>query len=409
MARRTYKIREARERLVIDPWRKDNPFSSDMQVVHDAFFAPFVSDHARAVALGNWLQTFQPCLFGRIAAGKDWMHYCFLDDRDLCESDQDIRERITGAVLDWKRRALDAHRSQTAHGFMLCAISPDIAHASPDINLETLAKAIHDVWDCPVDDGYTKETLYLKNPHDGSCVRFTFTVDFFGAQGDKRWWHDHRVPGGIAFTANSVGHMMRVREWYSQMPRSQIEFIVQTAMLTISAAADVGYGPASWLIELSSQGPVGGGTACPFSTPPKKAELAGKDWSRYAGYHHSDQCIRSEFFRVEPDVPGALKHRPTHYQDFAYLYDPKNPEYPRFVTGEPCTQEEVDAKLAPREDWKTNIEPVAKRVVRFDLASPVVSDAELAEAQRKIEQLLDRTKEWALSPKKLAELLDEGT
>src|SRR5205823_13856784 len=34
-------------------------------------------------------------------------------------------------------------------------------------------------------------------------------VNYFSAQGDGRWWHDHRIPGGMAFSMNSVGHMAR--------------------------------------------------------------------------------------------------------------------------------------------------------------------------------------------------------
>ncbi|HEU4732399.1 MAG TPA: hypothetical protein VFT22_31105 [Kofleriaceae bacterium] len=408
--RKSYKIKKALEGLTEDPWRKGNSFSHDMEVVHKILFHPYSSDRACAEALANWLQRAetppgQPCLFGRIAAarnsknpdkGQDAIHYCFLYHDDLRESDQDIHERIKDAVLTWKRRALDPARSKTAHGFMLCAISERIVWAAPDSNLLALGKELEKLWGCPIEDGLTKETLYLRNPDDGTYVRFTFTVDFFAAQGDKRWWHDHRIPGGIAFTANSIGHMFRHRQWYRRMKPDQIEWIVRTAMQTIDEAADVGFGVASRLIALSSSGPVAG-AQCPFKdlgALPK--ELQGKDWSRYSGWHHSDHCIRSDFFGPGADVPDSLREKPAWYQDFGYLYDANNSEHARFVTGEPCTQREVDEKLGRREEWPTNYEPVGKRLVHLDAADDAL-EQRMAEAQLEIEGYLNETRKWALS------------
>jgi hypothetical protein len=399
MSSKTYRIKEALDRLVEDPWRKQNSFSDDMRIMQETFFAPFVSDKVRAEALANWLQSWQPCLFGRIAAKVSRMHYCFLDEANLRESDQDIAERIATSILDWKRRSLDPSRSQPAHGFMLCAISPELSHAAPDSNLKAFADAIHDLLGCTIEDGLTKETLYLRNPKNGTYVRFSFTVDYFGAQGDKRWWHDHRVPGGIAFTANSAGHMIRFREWYENKQK-QIEFLVQAAMLTIAEAADVGFGPATKLIAQSADGPVVN-APCPFSNPAgMKAAIQGKDWSRYSGWHNSDHCVRAEFFTPGPDVPDDLKSNAGWYQDFGYLYDKQNPEYLRFIEGEPCTQEEVDEKLGPRDRWKTNFEPLTKRAPRFDS----ISEEERL-AHEHIARLLEQTRAWTLTSDALNELL----
>ena len=398
MARKTYRIKDALNSLVEDEWRKSNKFSDDLRLVNDIFLAPFVTEHARAEALGNWLQKAdappgQPCMFGRIAAAQKTMHYCFLDDADLREDDQEIRRRIKSALVDWKRRAVDPARSHPAHGFMLCLISPELAHAAPDSNLLAFARAVHDLAGWPVENGFTKETLYLRNPDDGSYVRFTFTVDFFGAQGDRRWWHDHRVPGGIAFTANSAGHMVRHREWYTRLKKRQIEWLVQTAMLTINAAVDVGFGAASKLIDLSAQGPVVAAAGCPFKdVTALKPALQGKDWSRYSGWHHSDQCVRSEFFTPGSDVPGDLKAKGTWYQDFGYLYDPRNPEHVRFILGEPCAEKEIDDELGVREEWTTNVEPISKRSVRMDSYDP--SEEAAIAAQREIERLLEETRKW---------------
>jgi hypothetical protein len=59
-----------------------------------------------------------------------------------------------------------------------------------------------------------------------------FNVDFFACAGDGRWWHDHRFPGGIAYTANSTGHMMRFRDWYQAKDQSEAWGLKQ-AMLNL--------------------------------------------------------------------------------------------------------------------------------------------------------------------------------
>ena len=399
MPRKTHRIKDALDRLVEDDWRKNNAFSADVRLVNEILFAPFATDLQRAEALSNWLQKAdappgQPCMFGRIAAALKTMHFCFLVEADLREDDQQIRQRIKDGLLDWKRRALDPARSHPAHGFMLCLVSPRLAYAAPDSNLLAFARTLHDLVGWPIENGFTKETLYIRNPNDGTYVRFTFTVDFFGAQGDGRWWHDHRVPGGLAFTANSAGHMVRHREWYKQLKKSQIEWVVQTAMLTIDAAADVGFGAASKLIELSAAGPIVASAGCPFSDlKALKPALQGKDWSRYSGWHHSDQCVRTEFFTPGPDVPGELKAKATWYQDFAYLYDPKNAEHARFILGESCSEAEIDQALGARDTWTTNVEPIGKPRVHMD-ALDAAEEAAIA-AQREIQRLLDETRKWA--------------
>jgi len=94
------------------------------------------------------------------------------------------------------------------------------------------------------------EELFLENPNTGTYVRFEFSVDFFAAAGDGRWWHDHRIPGGVAFTANSVGHMRRYREWYEGKP-DQETWVLETAMGTIARTAKTEYGQATWLRPLA--------------------------------------------------------------------------------------------------------------------------------------------------------------
>jgi hypothetical protein len=54
------------------------------------------------------------------------------------------------------------------------------------------------------------EQIYLQKPDARMTTWKWFAgVNYFCAQGDKRWWQDHRIPGGMAFSVNSVGHLVK--------------------------------------------------------------------------------------------------------------------------------------------------------------------------------------------------------
>src|SRR5207302_1043174 len=240
------------------------------------------------------------------------------------------------------------------HGFMLLIASPRVALAAPDQNLRRFAHHMRDlVWDQTERDeegnDVTWETLYLRQP-GGAYVRFRFSVDYFGAQGDGRWWHDHRVPGGIAFTANSVGHMAQTRDWYEGRG-AQIEWIVKVAMETVELGADTSWGKAIWLEPLQEGRPQRG-KVCPFvDVASIKASLKGKDWSYYAGYLSTDHSIRDEFFlRSSPERPKDITRR--WLLDLLYLYDPKARDYEKFVVGEPVPEEDVYGELGTPDTWR---------------------------------------------------------
>jgi hypothetical protein len=54
------------------------------------------------------------------------------------------------------------------------------------------------------------DEIWLEKPgRDATTWRWHAGVNSFRAQGDGRWWQDHLMPGGIAFSVNSVGHMVK--------------------------------------------------------------------------------------------------------------------------------------------------------------------------------------------------------
>lgn len=396
----TYVVRELVKRLSEDEWRRANPFSDDVSAVHRVLFHPYATDDDRQEALAAWFQRHQPCLFGRVAAANNNLHYVFLDDDSLRQSDQEISERIQQGRVGWWQRSVSprAGHSTPAHGFVLAVASERVSLAEPNAVLHDLATELLRLWTC----GSTLEPqgrvhweeLFLENPADGSFVKFTFSVDFFAAAGDRRWWHDHRLPGGVAFTANSAGHMRMYREWY-EGKRDQQEWLLETAMGTIGRAAETQYGTATWLRPLVEGRPFVPDVPCPVRE--LRTQLAGYDWTRYAGHLHTDHSIRPEFFRANPEKPPAAK-RTEWVQDFQYLYDPAVPDHIRFVSGVAISKREVQERVGSPEDYVRIASPRRQRQ-RRETEAGISDQGRRAE----VEALLDVCRDWILTPSELGD------
>ena len=307
--------------------------------------------------------------------------------------DKEVARQIQADRLAWKQRSLRPHAgfSNPAHGFLLVAISPKLALAAPDENLRQFSEKLLSLWGVPSATGPAglvhSETLFLQHPTERTYLQFRFSVDFFMAQGDGRWWQDHRIPGGIAFTANSAGHMRRYREWYEGMS-GQEEWVLQTAMLTIDRAQDTPHGKATWLRPLINGKPIVSDLQCPFSKPDKlRPELQGKDWTRYAGHLHTDQAIRDEFFFDEAEKVSEVTAK-EYAQDFAYLYDAKETDHVLFIQGQNIAESAVYAETGNPQDWVRITATRPKRrmgVPQYDAATP-----DYAEVEKK----LDAIRHW---------------
>ena len=134
-------------------------------------------------------------------------------ERDLADGDDAIKEKIATARQHWKQRALSDTQTPP-HSFTLVFATDGLMLAAPDENLRRFADRLLELAGWGPDrqakrgeNPISSDFLYLQNPVDDAYYGFQFNIDFFAAAGDKRWWHDHRLPGGIGFTANSTGHM----------------------------------------------------------------------------------------------------------------------------------------------------------------------------------------------------------
>ncbi len=407
----THELRDAYLQLELDAWRRGNPFSPDIAAVQAVLFDVYANRSDCETQVMRWMQRYQTCIFGKVAAATNSLHVALLTDQDIqTKSDEEVAAFLAAELLTWRRRCLrpSADFSTPGHGFVLVVASQRLAEAAPNYKLRRFADLIRSLWGCsstnePVGEVHW-ETLFLRHPTEQRFWKFTFSVDFFGSQGDGRWWHDHRSPGGLLFTANSVGHMRLYRELYEGKEADQAEWVMQSAMKTIDDAADTPWGPATWLKPLGPDGhPVVASIPCPFAQPVGlKAELSTRDWTRYGGYLHSDHSVRPEFFDPRAAPSGEILRR-EHLQDFTYLYDRRTRDHAKFM-GVEVTAEEVHEALGAIETWTAMPrarakEKGAKRGFAAPPAEPTLSGlAAGLEDRRRLETLIDATEAWELSP-----------
>jgi hypothetical protein len=355
-------VAELFERLNGDAWRITHAFNDDILQANALLHNTAATEEEMAECLALWCQHRQPCQFGRAAANKGHIHFCFLREVAVSEwSDDEIAEKISEEKQLWKQRAA-CDPDRAAHSLVIVVASPRVALAAPDQHLRAFSDRILELagWEdnrrgVRRKNAVTSDFLYLKNPNDGSFYGFQFNADFFACAGDKRWWHDHRLPGGIAFTANSTGHMIRFREWYQSKDQNE-SWGLKQAMLTIQNAAPTKstdsslpqeQGRVTWLRPLDASGkPLVENISCPLAKVP--ATLEGKDWTRYEGCLHTDHAVREEFFLDREVAPTASR---PYLMDFTYLYNDKQRDFDEFTRGKQFSDEEVYAEIGRPEDW----------------------------------------------------------
>jgi hypothetical protein len=332
---------ELLEALPEDPWRRDNPFVGDFATTQEGILNPLGSREEKAAALLRWLASKgQPCLFGRMAAKKGWLSVCILTEADLARGDDHVREIIQVHRRIWKREALSGQK----HGFIILVISQKLAFGEPGPTLQAFALRLCEL--------YLSVTGLNKILHDSVDLRITRAgqtsyrrwkvgVNVFAAQADGRWWQDHRTPGGLAFSMNSVGHMARrlledalqarpaLAERVAGLPPEKLEsWALPLAMRTIATAAR-GPIPGTWLLGRSS-----GPQEDPEWERRRDAVLADlREYNEdlYRGRYHTDETTPAEYFDPGQARPDGLAD---HDLYFTYLHRKSDPDYESMGLGE---------------------------------------------------------------------------
>ena len=325
--------------LISDSWRIHQPFSPDIAAAHDQIFAAGAPTDVMARSINAWFIKNQPCIFGRVAARFGLLTYCVLTEQDLLSSDEEIGAKIQSARIAWLRRAFEGKSS----GFIILAISPRLAAAVPDEAVRGLSRRLGSLYlqtQVECDHVYLDE-IFLEIPGNRrTTLRWSVGANYFSTQGDGRWWHDHRIPGGAAFSMNSVGHMVKsgkldkaLGEFAEQLgidpeggdaaPLDSLEKALVLAMRTIDGAADTISGRATHLLPRSMGTPI-----CPVELP---VALREKDHCGYAAHYHTDYTVPSEYFRADIERPLELT---PHALDFTYLFDKAPDNFDHELMGE---------------------------------------------------------------------------
>jgi len=296
-------------------------FSDDIVETNSILNDPGKSKEKKRDAFKRWLAKSQPCLFGQTAARNDKVFVCLLEEDEILRmqnGDDDLRQTITDHQLVWRRYAL--HGLSSSFVILLC--SRTIAGIAPCDELKELCRRLMELYlNCSIGDNEIlqhEEWVYLAKGkgQSQSLLKFATLPNIFCAQGDRRWWHDHRTPGAIMITSNALGHFMHTQ---SNSNSPDTNRALRMAMGTISGAYNENKkGPATCLISLPL------GEISPIQTDQQLGRYSART---YYGKFHTDHLIPSEFF--------TAKSPSTYYTDldFSYIHDVNNPEHSELMAG----------------------------------------------------------------------------
>lgn len=340
-----------------DPWRATHAYTGEMKEAHEVLFR---RREDAAEVLNHWIRHYQPCLFGKIAAAGGLISYCVLTEDDL-NTDERVRDRIQACRRDWKRQAFDGRRS----GFVIAFVSERFANATPDEVVLRFAQRLASLYlqcEVAVDTVYFDD-LFLELPGPKrTSWEWDVGVNYFSAHGDGRWWKDHRIPGGMAFSMNSVGHMVKAGaihtalaelaatlgvadEGWADAHLDSLPKALSLAMRTINNAQETTSGRATRLITLAERP---ARLPCPTTLT---APLDDKNHCEYAGYYHTDFTIPHVYFVDDVNRQSGTQEI---LLDFTYLFDEAldNPEYLRMGEGVQIRQ----GDMQPSQGAATDIE-----------------------------------------------------
>jgi hypothetical protein len=365
--------------LLPDDWRTEVGFTAEVSKAQDRLFTS-TDDDTVVFVLNEWLHRHQPCIFGRFAARNGLLSYCILREEDLARDDEEVREKIQNARLRWTAAGFEGAKS----GFIVFVLSPRIAHARPDGGVQALAQRLCSLYllsDVQPDTICLDEVFLEKPGRAARTWKWFAGVNYFSAQADLRWWQDHRIPGGMAFSVNSVGHLVKAGKIAKAMkglaealddvqdgwPNTKLDSLPDAlllAMRTIANAASGPFGPATRLIPVEP-GVRSGLPPCPIANLP--GDLQGTDYTQYRGRYHTDYTLPSEYFQA--DV-GRLAGATEYALDFTYLFDASvsNPDHWTMGEGRLIRGDNVA---------RTGLKASGKRLLSRERTVPIEREARL--------------------------------
>jgi len=325
-------IQKLVDQLVQDPWRREQGFSPEIENCHRQL-TKCKTDFDTVGVIREWVRSYQPCLFGRIAAAEsDLLSFCIISDDDIDRGDRCVADKIQDHRTQWKRNAFLGSKS----GFIIAVVTPRVAFSLPGRALLSLSRRICQHYllkSIRANEVYLDHINYEISIDPPEYRQWEVGVNYFSSSGDLRWWHDHRFPGGFAFSMNSVGHMAFTGSKYNLIselekqantPKSKrrridsLGIALQYAMMTINRAQSTVSGKATWLKNLTPTNFKKVSKTCPIPAKYLPKELLLKDHRAYYGWYHTDHTLPSRYFTDE--IPRPVKTKRL-LLDLKYLFD----------------------------------------------------------------------------------------
>lgn len=66
-----------------DRFRKQHPFSEDIESVHAVLFSSRYDKRRKRAVYRRWLEANQPCVFGRVAAKNRFVFVCLIEEHEI--------------------------------------------------------------------------------------------------------------------------------------------------------------------------------------------------------------------------------------------------------------------------------------------------------------------------------------
>lgn len=229
----------------------------------------------------------------------------------------------------------------------MALVSENLARAAPDDALRQLAERLCDLYLFDQLKEAKRHDVLRVRTAEGHAFRWLVGVNVFAAQADGRWWNDHRIPGGLAFSMNSVGHMTFVRHLEkfphigTQAGEALVNWALPTAMRTILVAS-TRPSAGTCLMErsraLSCSAVSDEIRETVFRDVPEEVrakalgpELAAFSEHLYEGWYDTDETIPASYFHLEVARPVDLSMVPLY---FTYLHSFTDADYGSMGLGE---------------------------------------------------------------------------
>jgi hypothetical protein len=304
----------------VDRFRSRTGFSPDIEAAQAILFSSKYDRQAKIRSYRSWLESNQPCVFGRVAAKNKNVFICLLEQNEIVQmknGDRDVMDTIQDHRQVWKRLALDG----IASSFVILLVSSQLVRREPDSALKEICRKVLELYmqvEIADDTFHTQREYVFLRRLENTFLKFSTLPNIFCAQGDRRWWHDHRTPGGLMITSNALGHFMYARSTKPALEVSDFTWALENAMRTISnaqrqpsgAKTKFAHCPATFLVKRE------GSDSSPLKPTSQFADFSP---NHYEGYFNTDHLIPSAFFQKERDPKDLNRYRDLSLQ---YIYDP---------------------------------------------------------------------------------------